>query len=238
MATYDLEQQEQLDQVKHFWKQYGNLITWLLVLVLGAYAAWTGYLYWQQQRATGASGLYEELDHAALDGSVDKALLAFTDLKGKYAGTTFAEQGALLTAKMAADHGKSDQGKAALQWLVNDGKNANLVGVARLRLAGMQMDAKQYDEALKTLQGDLPEEFNALANDRRGDILLAQNKKDEAIKAYAASWKDLGATVEYRRFVEGKLTMLGAPPAPAENKVAPTALGGVQGMPPGLAPTN
>jgi predicted negative regulator of RcsB-dependent stress response len=234
MATYDLEQQEQLDQVKHFWKQYGNLITWLLVLVLGAYAAWTGYLYWQQQRATGAGGLYEELDRASVEGSVDKAMLAFTDLKSKYAGTTFAEQGALLAAKVAAERGKPDQGKAALQWLVNDGKNASLVGVARLRLAGMQMDAKQYDEALKTLNGEMPEELAALANDRRGDILLAQGKKDDAVKAYTASWKALDATVEYRRFVEGKLTMLGAPPAPA---ALPTTPAGVQGMPPGLAPT-
>ena len=37
MASHlDLEEQEQLDQLKHFWKQYGNLITWVLVLVLGA----------------------------------------------------------------------------------------------------------------------------------------------------------------------------------------------------------
>ncbi|MGC4060379.1 MAG: tetratricopeptide repeat protein [Aquabacterium sp.] len=225
MATYDLEQQEQLDQVKHFWKQYGNLITWLMVLVLGGYAAWTGYLYWQQDRAGKAGGLYEELDRAALEGSVDKAMQAFNDLKSQYAGTTFAEQGALLAGKVAVEHNKPDQGKAALQWLVDNGKGANLVAVGRLRLAGMQMDAKQYDEALKTLGSDMPDEFAPLANDRRGDILLAQGKKDDAIKAYTASWKALEPTVEYRRFIEGKLTMLGAPPAPA-------------GTPPGLAPTH
>ncbi len=219
MATYDLEQQEQLDQVKHFWKQYGNLITWVLVLALGAYAAWTGYLYWQQQRAIGAGGLYEELDRAASAGNTDKAIQAFADLKSKYAGTTFAEQGALMVAKVAVEHQKVDQGKAALQWLVDSGKNANLVAIARLRLAGVQMDAKQYDEALKTLSADTPAEFAALVQDRRGDILLAQGKKDEAAKAYADAWKNMDATVEYRRFIEGKLTALGQPPAPpAQNK--------------------
>lgn len=221
MATYDLEQQEQLDQVKHFWKQYGNLITWVLVLALGAYAAWTGYLYWQQQRAIGAGGLYEELDRAAGAGNADKAIQAFADLKSKYAGTTFAEQGALMVAKVAVEHQKADQGKAALQWLVDSGKNANLVAIARLRLAGVQMDAKQYDEALKTLSADTPAEFAALVQDRRGDILLAQGKKDEAAKAYADAWKNMDPTVEYRRFVEGKLTALGQPPAPpAQNKAA------------------
>lgn len=217
MATYDLEQQEQLDQVKHFWKQYGNLITWVLVLVLGGYAAWTGYLYWQQQRAIGAGGLYEELDRAGSTGDVDKTLQAFADLKGKYAGTTFSEQGALLAAKVAAEHRKADQAKAALQWLVDNGKNANLVAIGRLRLAGMQMDAKQYDDALKTVGADMPQEFAALVEDRRGDILLAQGKKDEAAKAYTAAWKAMDATVEYRRFVEGKLTALGQSPVPPQS---------------------
>ena len=51
MATHlDLEEQEQLDAVKHFWKRYGNLITWLLILVLGGYAAWNGWNWWQLQR--------------------------------------------------------------------------------------------------------------------------------------------------------------------------------------------
>ena len=88
MATYDLEQQEQLDQVKHFWKQYGNLITWVLVIALGAYAAWTGYLYWQQKRSIAATGLYEELDRAAASGNADRVLQIFADLKGKKVGVT------------------------------------------------------------------------------------------------------------------------------------------------------
>lgn len=238
MATYDLEQQEQLDQVKHLWKQYGNLITWVLALALGGYAAWTGYLYWQQQRAVGAGGLYEELDRAAVSGNADKAIQAFADLKSRYAGTTFAEQGALLAAKVAAEHQKVDQAKASLQWLVDNGKNPNLVAIARLRLAGVQMDAKQYEEALKTLSSELPAEFAPLADDRRGDILLAQGKKDEAAKAYLSAWKGFDASVDYRRFVEGKLTMLGQSPTPPVNKVAPAATGAPAGMPPGLAPTN
>jgi predicted negative regulator of RcsB-dependent stress response len=234
MATYDLEQQEQLDQFKHFWKRYGNLITWVLVLVLGAYAAWSYYLYWQQQRAAGAAALYEELDRAALAGSADKVAQIFADLKDKYSGATFTEQGALLAAKVEADNGKADQAKATLQWLLDKGKNENLVAVARLRLAGMQMDAKQFDEALGTLKATVPQEFAPLVEDRRGDVLQAQGKKDEAAKAYLAAWKGIEPTVEYRRFVESKLIALGQPPAPPHSKVAPAA----QGMPPGLAPTN
>jgi predicted negative regulator of RcsB-dependent stress response len=177
MATYDLEQQEQLDQVKQFWKQYGNLITWVLVLALGAYAAWTGYLYWQQQRAQGAGGLYEELDRAASADDAAKVAQAFTDLRDKYAGTTFSEQGALLAAKVAIDHHQRDAAMADLHWLVDHGKNVNLVAIARLRLAGVLMDGKQYDEALTALDAGLPAEYTPLVEDRRGDIYLAQGKK-------------------------------------------------------------
>lgn len=214
MATYDNEQQEQLDQFKHFWKQYGNLITWLLVLVLGAYAGWTGYQYWQQKRGLAAAGLYEEMDRAVSAGQLEKAAQAFSDLKKDYAGTTFAAQGALLAAKVALEQQKSDEAKAALQWAVDEGKNPDLVAIARLRLSGIQMDVKAYDDALKTLSASVPAEFAPLADDRRGDILLAQGKKDDAAKAYRAAWDAMPPDVEYRRFIEGKLTALGQVPVP------------------------
>jgi predicted negative regulator of RcsB-dependent stress response len=236
MATYDLEQQEQLDEVKHLWKKYGNLVTWVLVLALGGYAAWTGYLYWQQKLSIGAGGLYEELDRAAGAGDVDKSAKVFADLKDSYGGTTFAEQGALLVAKVEAARQKPELARASLRWLVDSGKNKDLVAVGRLRLAGLLLDAKQYDEALKVLGSDLPEAYAPLAADRRGDILSAQGKKDDAVKAYQDAWKGLPTTVEYRRFVEGKLTAFGQPPqplaAPVAGNKAPT------GLPPGLAPTN
>src|SRR5260221_213304 len=109
MATYNLEQQEQLDNAKHLWKRDGNLVTWVLVIALGGYAAWTGYLYWQNDKAAKAGGLYEELDRAVVAGDVDKIGRVFNDLKDQYAGATFAEQGALLAARAQVDAGKADQ---------------------------------------------------------------------------------------------------------------------------------
>ena len=72
MATQhlDLEEQEQLDQIKHFWKQYGNLITWLLIAVLAAYAGWNGFQYWQRSQASQASALYGGKDMAEVGAAV------------------------------------------------------------------------------------------------------------------------------------------------------------------------
>lgn len=215
MATYDLEQQEQLEQVKQFWNRYGNLITTLALIVALAFAGWTGYNYWQNQQAIKAAGLFEELDKAVAAGDAKKVAQSFADLSKNYAGTTFAQQGALVAAKVASDKKDTEQARGVLQWLVQNGKNPDLVAIGRLRLAGMQMDAKQFDEALKTLEAKLPEEFEPLANDRKGDIYMAQAKPDQAIAAYEKAWKAMDASVDYRRFIEGKLVALGQPPAPA-----------------------
>ena len=74
MANHlDLEEQEQLDQLKHFWKQYGNLITGILILVLGAFAAWNGYQYWQQKQATQAAAMFDEVEKVVRGGDVAQA---------------------------------------------------------------------------------------------------------------------------------------------------------------------
>ena len=60
MANHlDLEEQEQLDQLKHFWKQYGNPITWGLIVVLAAFTGWNVYQYWQRNQASQASAMYD-----------------------------------------------------------------------------------------------------------------------------------------------------------------------------------
>lgn len=211
MATHlDLEEQEQLDQLKSFWSQYGNLITWALILALGAYAAWNGWNWWQREQAAKAAALFDELDRAAQAGDADKAGRAFNDLKDRYAGTAFAEQGGLLAAKVQAEKGNSDAARASLGWVADHAVETEYRTVARLRLAGMLMDAKQYEAALKTLDAAASPAFEALVTDRRGDALLAMGRKDEARAAYEKAWKTMDSSVEYRRLIEAKLAALGA----------------------------
>ena len=69
---FDLEEQEQLDQLKHFWKQYGNLISWLLIIVLASYAGWNGWQYWERNQAAKASALYDEVEKAVLSQDVSR----------------------------------------------------------------------------------------------------------------------------------------------------------------------
>ncbi|MDH3460039.1 MAG: tetratricopeptide repeat protein [Burkholderiaceae bacterium] len=221
MATQlDLQEQEQLDQLKTLWKQYGNLLTWLLIAALSAYAAWNGWNWWQRQQSTKAAAMYDELEKAARAGDVDKTGRVFTDLKERFPRTVFSEQAALLAAKLQFDSGKLDQARATLAWVSENAIEAEYQTIARLRLAGVLLDEKKYDEALKQLDAATAKEFEALVADRRGDVLLAQGKNTQAQAAYRTAWKAMDATVPYRQLIEAKLTAMGAAPK-AEKSEAP-----------------
>jgi predicted negative regulator of RcsB-dependent stress response len=214
-SNLDLQEQEQLDELKAFWKQYGNLITWGLVLVLGYFAAFNGWNWWQREQATKAAVMYEEFDKAMQAGDADQAGRVFNDLKDRYARTAYAQQAGLQAAKLQADKGKADAAQVSLTWVAEQATDEEYKALAHLRLAALLLDKKAYDEALKQLDSVKSPEFAALADDRRGDVLLAQGKKDDAAKAYLAAYKAMDEKLDYRRVVEAKLASLGAAPEPA-----------------------
>lgn len=214
MATsLDLQEQEQLDALKAFWKQYGNLVTWVLILLLGGYAGWNGWQYWQRDQAVKAGAMFDELDRSAQAGDLDRTARVFKDLQERYGRTAFAAQAGLLTARVQFDKGQADAARATLTWVADKGSDDALRTVARLRLAGLLLDAKQPDEALKQLDAATATGFEALVADRRGDILLAKGQKAEARAAFEAAYKGMEERQDYRRLVEAKLTALGAAPA-------------------------
>lgn len=205
----DLEEQEQLDQLKHFWAQYGNLITWVLIAVFGSLAAWNGWNYWQRNQATKASALYDEIDSAAQASDAERMERALAEMKSGFGSTTYATQAALLAAKTLHDTGKIDAARQALSWVVDASSDKAYQAVARLRLAGLDVESNALDQALKTLEAPVPKAFEPLVADRRGDVLMAQGKTEEAKAQYQAAWRGFSEQAEYRRLVEIKLAALG-----------------------------
>jgi predicted negative regulator of RcsB-dependent stress response len=219
MATHlDLQEQEQLDQLKSFWNQYGSLITWTVTLALAGFAGWNVWQWWQRDQGTKAAALYDELDRVATAGDVERSSRAFADLRERYPRTVQTQQAALLAAKVQADKGQADAALATLAWLADNAGEDEFRTIARLRAVGLLMDQKKFDEALKQLeaaQQGKAREFDALIADRRGDILAAQGKRDEAVAAYQAAYKAMDGKIEYRNLLDAKLTALGAAPAVA-----------------------
>jgi predicted negative regulator of RcsB-dependent stress response len=205
----DLEEQEQLDQIKHFWARYGNLISWVLIVVFGSFAAWNGWNWWQRNQAVKAAALYDEVDRAAVAKDAQRMERALADMQSNFGGTTFASQAALLASKTLFDAGEAEKARAALNWAAEKSGDASYKAVARLRLAALDLEAKAFDQALKTLEAPVPKSFEPLVADRRGDIYMAQGKTDEARTQYQKAWQSLSERAEYRRLVEVKLAALG-----------------------------
>jgi predicted negative regulator of RcsB-dependent stress response len=213
MANHlDLEEQEQLDQLKHFWKQYGNLITWTLILVLGAVASWNGFQLWQQSQSRQASAMFDEVEKVVKAADPQKAERAFSDMKERFPSTMYTQQAGLLVSKLVYEAGKPEVTKAILNWLVEHGSDKGYVSVARLRLASVLADAKSFEAALKTLDTGISEEFSGLASDRRGDIYILMGKKSEAKLEYQKAFRAFDEQSEYRRLVSVKLSALGVDP--------------------------
>ena len=208
----DLEEQEQLDQIRHFWKKYGNLISWVLIAVLGSYAAWNGYQYWQRDQAGKAAVLFDEVERAVTSGDAARVERSFSDMKDKFGGTQYAQQAGLLAAGSLQAQGKSDAARAALKWVAEGAPDMAYRDIARLRLSALLLDAGSNDEALTQLSSPFTPAMAGLAADLRGDVLQVKGQKAEAVAAYQSAWLQLTDSADYRRLVEAKLNALGVDP--------------------------
>ena len=214
MATQlDLEEQEQLDQLKAFWNQYGNLISGLLIAAAAAYLAWFGWNWYQRDQGIKAGSMYDEFDKALQAADAERTGRIFADMKERFPRAAYTGQAGLAAAKLAGEKGQADAARADLAWVAESGSEPEYRSIARLRLAGLLLDEKKFDEALKQLDAVDGSEFAALAADRRGDVLMAQGKGDDAKAAYQKAWTAMDAKVDYRRVVEAKLNVLGVNPA-------------------------
>ncbi|HEU4777601.1 MAG TPA: tetratricopeptide repeat protein [Telluria sp.] len=206
--AYDLEEQEQLASLKAWWNQYGNLTSWVLIAGLTAYSGWTGWNYYQRSQAAQASALYDELQHAVDSKDSAKVLRAAGDMESRYGSTAYAPMGALLAAKSAFDANDLKSAKAQLQWASEHG-DEEYKAVAKLRLAGVLLDEKAYDEALKVLGSGIAPQFAGAVADRKGDVLAAQNKLPEARAAYQAALDATDKKNPGRQLIQLKFEAIG-----------------------------
>jgi len=212
--AYDLEEQEQIANFKAFWNRFGNLITWVLIIALASYAGWNFWSANQRKQTGEASGLYDELVTSSQANDNAKVQRIAADVESKFGSTAYAQMAALAAAKSAFDANDLKTAKAQLQWVVDHG-NDEYKSVARLRLSGVLLDEKAYDQALALLNGDFLPQFAAEVQDRKGDVLVAQNKVLEARGAYQAALDKMEKNHPGRQIVQVKLDAIGGAAAPA-----------------------
>ncbi|MFT7228423.1 MAG: putative negative regulator of RcsB-dependent stress response [Methylophilaceae bacterium] len=205
----DLDDQEQLDEFKAWWDQYGKLTVNLVLLALITYASWQGYQYFQHKKAVEASEVYQTLgllDPSESDTIKDAANKLMTD----YVATPYAGRAAVLQARSEFLAGETDESKAKLEWAIANAQETSVKAIASLQLARILLDNKDYAGAEKILSADVDPGYDGLKNDLQGDILLAQGKVDEAKKLYASALNNLEPDGRLYLFTKQKLESLGS----------------------------
>lgn len=211
MATFDLEEQEKLDELKSWWKRWGNTVT---IVVAGLLFAAAGFEYWKNHtagKAAEAAAFFDRMQQALQAGDKKLAKEAGAALIDKFAATPYAPRAAMTLAGLNARDKDLKSAKAQLEWTIEHSREAALRDVSRLRLAGILLDEKQYDAALAQLNAKHGETYGPRFDDLKGDVYLVQGKKEEARAAYSAAYARLKETNPLRGMVEMKLDSLGGP---------------------------
>jgi len=206
----DLEEQEQVAELKAWWQQYGNLVAAAVVAVAASLAGWQGWRWYQTSQATGAGAVYDTLSRAAQAGDARAVREAGGALIESYAGTLYATMGALTAARFYFDRNELKEAKLQLQWAVEHSPSDDFRDLARLRLAALLLEEKAYDEALHQLDEKHAAAYDAQYAALKGDVLVAKKDAVQARAAYKlALEKADSGNAAFRESVRMRLEALG-----------------------------
>jgi len=206
--AFDLEEQEQLDALKAWWKAHGaKVVVGVLVFAVAVAGYRGGSWYLERQRAEAAQ-LYSALEQAFVGGDTKKVRALAGEIMERYRRTPYAVDAALLVAKANVQGGDRKSAKQQLQWVMDQARDEQSRDLARLNLAGLLLDDREYEAALKLLEAPHNPAFDVLYQERRGDVLAAQGKNDAARAAYRAALERLAKEAPARAVLEIKLDAL------------------------------
>ena len=210
MATLDLQEQEQVDALKHWWKDNGKWLLLVLVLVLGGFTAKKGWESYKDKQASEAATLFAELNKQLGSNDPKRINDAAAAVMDKFSSSAYAPRAAMVAAQVNIQAKDVAHAKTQLQWVIDHAGEAALKDVARLKLASVLLDEKNYSEALALLDATHPDSFVGLYADLKGDVLTAQGKTAEARAAYELALTKLDAKGKYRTYTQHKLDALGS----------------------------
>jgi predicted negative regulator of RcsB-dependent stress response len=207
--AYDLEEQEQIDELKDWWNRHGTLVIAVVAAILISVSGYQGWNFYKGNQAVAAVTLYEELVKAELAGEHKKVRDLAAQIADRYGATAYAGMAALAAARSAFTSGDLGGAKAHLEWVLGNAREEEMKDVARLRMAGVLLDEKKHEEALKLLDTKPVESLAGLYADLRGDVLTAQGRSAEARAAYQLALDKSEAGSAYRATIQLKLDALG-----------------------------
>jgi predicted negative regulator of RcsB-dependent stress response len=209
MAALDLQEQEQIDALKAWWSDNGTRLLGALLVMTIVFGGWRGWQYYQHKQSGEAATLYAGFIKQLESNDAKRVNDAAAVVMDKFSSTSYAPRAALLAAQVNEQGKDVARAKTQLQWVIDHAAEAGLKDVARLRLAAVLLDEKNYTEVMKLLDAKHPASFDGLYADLKGDVLSAQGKAVEAKAAYQLSYDKTDAKGVYRNLIQMKMDALG-----------------------------
>ena len=209
MAILDMQEQEQLDAFKSWWKDNGKWLLLVLGLALGVFVVIQGWKTYQGNQATEAFTLYDELGKQLASNDPKRINDAAEAIMEQFSSSAYAPRAALAAAQVNIQFNDLAQAKSQLQWVIDNADEPGLQHTARFKLATVLLDEKNFDGALKLLEADHPEAYAGLYADLKGDVFLAQGKTEEARAAYQLANDKIDPKSSYRSMIQVKLEAVG-----------------------------
>jgi predicted negative regulator of RcsB-dependent stress response len=208
MAALDLQEQEQVEEFKAWWKENRNHLIGAVLIVVAVMGGWRGWQYYQYSQSSQAATLYDGFLKQLASNDPTRVNDAAAAVMEKFGGTGYAPRAALQAATLNLQKNDAEHAKTQLRWVVEHADEVELRDVARLRLASRYLDEAKYADAMQLLDAKHPASFDGLYADLRGDVLNAQGKKDEARSSYKLAYEKTSEGSVYRNLIQMKMDAL------------------------------
>ncbi len=219
MAIDLMDEHEQGERVRAWLRDNGGAIVGGIALGLAGIVGWQWWGQSKVEHRLDAATQYQALIEAVERSDRDASDRIGASLADEFSDTPYAALAALKRAEQFIAAGETAGAVEALEKSIGLARDPALAGLARLRLARLQLGNGQPEPALKALDGVSDEAYAGIASEIRGDALMALGRSDEARAAFAAAAAAYDALSPARRLVELKLTDLGGSVPTAESEV-------------------
>ncbi|RDI44804.1 YfgM family protein [Aquicella lusitana] len=190
MTEY-LTEQEQIEIVKNWIKQYALvIITGVIIAAIGI----SGWRYWQQRQAKilrHASAVYDEMLTKRAQNNVEATQVQAKKLFSHYPKTIYGQMAAFMLARDAVLKKNYQEAEKQLNWVLDHNDTAAFRQIARIRLARVLIADQKPEEAIKVLQKTDDKSFNGLTEEVKGDAYLAMKNTSMARQAYQQALSQL-----------------------------------------------
>ena len=199
MAAH-LEEQQELDNFKYFWKSTGR---WLFALLIAAALGYLGYTMYKSHKASqsqeAAEVLAKIVDKMQAKASQAEVNADLTNLQQNYPDSIAAAHATEYDAR------RYDVAEGHLNWVLQNQKAPLVQALAAQRLGIVLLQQKKYDAAIAALNTKVEADFEPLLLEAKGDVYAAQNKTKEAAQSYQQALEKLPKDAIERELLQMKL---------------------------------